>query len=223
MARGDAGVRCWVFDAQVQGVILDPSCSGSGTVFTRMDHLLPSFQRRQQQQQQQQQQQGGGQPALHEIGKCSDTDSGAGSESSIDQGRWGSGDDGSEGTQEGCSGGGNDVDLPSSVRGTGGTGGPQGCTSEHSDAERIRHLANFQVSRCLHEVGQNHSFLRLSACAVVCRRALCSDAQEALRARSLVCCSPPVTALSDLEPSGPEHSGTAATLHSLRGGLSNCQ
>jgi hypothetical protein len=28
---------------QVKGVILDPSCSGSGTVFTRMDHLLPSF------------------------------------------------------------------------------------------------------------------------------------------------------------------------------------
>ncbi|KAG1662267.1 hypothetical protein FOA52_002156 [Chlamydomonas sp. UWO 241] len=29
--------------ASVTGVILDPSCSGSGTVFTRMDHLLPSF------------------------------------------------------------------------------------------------------------------------------------------------------------------------------------
>lgn len=26
---------------QVRGVILDPSCSGSGTVVTRMDHLLP--------------------------------------------------------------------------------------------------------------------------------------------------------------------------------------
>lgn len=25
----------------MQGVILDPSCSGSGTVVTRMDHLLP--------------------------------------------------------------------------------------------------------------------------------------------------------------------------------------
>ncbi|GLC36293.1 hypothetical protein PLESTM_000428100 [Pleodorina starrii] len=27
---------------QVRGVLLDPSCSGSGTTFTRMDHLLPS-------------------------------------------------------------------------------------------------------------------------------------------------------------------------------------
>jgi 16S rRNA C967 or C1407 C5-methylase (RsmB/RsmF family) len=26
---------------QVRGVILDPSCSGSGTVVSRMDHLLP--------------------------------------------------------------------------------------------------------------------------------------------------------------------------------------
>ena len=26
---------------QVQGVVLDPSCSGSGTVVSRMDHLLP--------------------------------------------------------------------------------------------------------------------------------------------------------------------------------------
>lgn len=26
---------------QVKGVILDPSCSGSGTVVSRMDHLLP--------------------------------------------------------------------------------------------------------------------------------------------------------------------------------------
>jgi len=25
----------------VQGIILDPSCSGSGTVVSRMDHLLP--------------------------------------------------------------------------------------------------------------------------------------------------------------------------------------
>lgn len=31
-----------VYDcSQVQGVILDPSCSGSGTVISRMDHLLP--------------------------------------------------------------------------------------------------------------------------------------------------------------------------------------
>lgn len=28
--------------AGVRGVLLDPSCSGSGTTFTRMDHLLPS-------------------------------------------------------------------------------------------------------------------------------------------------------------------------------------
>ena len=28
---------------QVRGIILDPSCSGSGTVYTRMDHLLPSY------------------------------------------------------------------------------------------------------------------------------------------------------------------------------------
>lgn len=28
---------------QVRGVLLDPSCSGSGTTFTRMDHLLPSY------------------------------------------------------------------------------------------------------------------------------------------------------------------------------------
>ncbi|GIL96554.1 hypothetical protein Vretimale_2342 [Volvox reticuliferus] len=27
---------------EVRGVLLDPSCSGSGTIFTRMDHLLPS-------------------------------------------------------------------------------------------------------------------------------------------------------------------------------------
>ncbi|EFJ46755.1 hypothetical protein VOLCADRAFT_62249, partial [Volvox carteri f. nagariensis] len=27
---------------EVRGVLLDPSCSGSGTTFTRMDHLLPS-------------------------------------------------------------------------------------------------------------------------------------------------------------------------------------
>lgn len=27
---------------EVQGVILDPSCSGSGTCYSRMDHLLPS-------------------------------------------------------------------------------------------------------------------------------------------------------------------------------------
>ena len=27
---------------QVRGVILDPSCSGSGTGLSRMDHLLPS-------------------------------------------------------------------------------------------------------------------------------------------------------------------------------------
>ena len=28
--------------AEVRGVILDPSCSGSGTAHSRMDHLLPS-------------------------------------------------------------------------------------------------------------------------------------------------------------------------------------
>ncbi|GAX77818.1 hypothetical protein CEUSTIGMA_g5261.t1 [Chlamydomonas eustigma] len=28
--------------SQVQGIILDPSCSGSGTIYSRMDHLLPS-------------------------------------------------------------------------------------------------------------------------------------------------------------------------------------
>ena len=28
--------------AEVQGVVLDPSCSGSGTSHSRMDHLLPS-------------------------------------------------------------------------------------------------------------------------------------------------------------------------------------
>jgi hypothetical protein len=31
-------------NAQVRGVLLDPSCSGSGTVYSRMDHLLPSWQ-----------------------------------------------------------------------------------------------------------------------------------------------------------------------------------
>jgi putative methyltransferase len=30
----------WV-TLQVKGVILDPSCSGSGTTVSRMDHLLP--------------------------------------------------------------------------------------------------------------------------------------------------------------------------------------
>ena len=30
---------------QVRGILLDPSCSGSGTTFTRMDHLLPSYRR----------------------------------------------------------------------------------------------------------------------------------------------------------------------------------
>ncbi|MCO5557706.1 hypothetical protein L7F22_011277 [Adiantum nelumboides] len=29
--------------SQVKGIILDPSCSGSGTVYRRLDHLLPSF------------------------------------------------------------------------------------------------------------------------------------------------------------------------------------
>ncbi len=28
--------------SEVRGVILDPSCSGSGTTHSRMDHLLPS-------------------------------------------------------------------------------------------------------------------------------------------------------------------------------------
>ena len=28
--------------SEVRGVILDPSCSGSGTAHSRMDHLLPS-------------------------------------------------------------------------------------------------------------------------------------------------------------------------------------
>jgi putative methyltransferase len=32
---------CMVY-VQVKGVILDPSCSGSGTTVSRMDHLLPS-------------------------------------------------------------------------------------------------------------------------------------------------------------------------------------
>ncbi|GLI69443.1 hypothetical protein VaNZ11_014055, partial [Volvox africanus] len=31
---------------EVRGVLLDPSCSGSGTIFTRMDHLLPSHRLR---------------------------------------------------------------------------------------------------------------------------------------------------------------------------------
>jgi len=65
----------------VRGVILDPSCSGSGTVFNRMDHFLPSVQRRQQQH--------------DEI-----------------------------------------------AEGAGGSGVPE---DEHTDAGRIRHLANFQV------------------------------------------------------------------------------
>lgn len=30
-----------VLAMQVKGVILDPSCSGSGTTVSRMDHLLP--------------------------------------------------------------------------------------------------------------------------------------------------------------------------------------
>mmetsp|Transcript_40301 Transcript_40301/g.89498 ORF Transcript_40301/g.89498 Transcript_40301/m.89498 type:complete len:538 (+) Transcript_40301:127-1740(+) len=42
---------------KVRGVILDPSCSGSGTVFTRMDHLLPSHHVAGQKQPGQQQQQ----------------------------------------------------------------------------------------------------------------------------------------------------------------------
>lgn len=32
---------CGVAGVQVKGVILDPSCSGSGTTVSRMDHLLP--------------------------------------------------------------------------------------------------------------------------------------------------------------------------------------
>ena len=32
--------------AAVTGALLDPSCSGSGTALSRMDHLLPSFTRR---------------------------------------------------------------------------------------------------------------------------------------------------------------------------------
>lgn len=30
-------------DWEVQGILLDPSCSGSGTTFQRLDHLLPSY------------------------------------------------------------------------------------------------------------------------------------------------------------------------------------
>lgn len=33
---------CLLLLLQVRGVILDPSCSGSGTVVSRMDHLLPA-------------------------------------------------------------------------------------------------------------------------------------------------------------------------------------
>lgn len=33
----------FVLDGQVKGVILDPSCSGSGTIVGRQDHLLPSW------------------------------------------------------------------------------------------------------------------------------------------------------------------------------------
>ncbi|GFR46288.1 hypothetical protein Agub_g7844, partial [Astrephomene gubernaculifera] len=39
--------------AEVRGVLLDPSCSGSGTTFTRMDHLLPSYLQHRELQQQQ--------------------------------------------------------------------------------------------------------------------------------------------------------------------------
>lgn len=33
--------RLCLICVQVKGVILDPSCSGSGTTVSRMDHLLP--------------------------------------------------------------------------------------------------------------------------------------------------------------------------------------
>lgn len=38
------GVFEWNFTwHQVQAILLDPSCSGSGTVVDRLDHLLPSY------------------------------------------------------------------------------------------------------------------------------------------------------------------------------------
>lgn len=105
-------LRC----VQVQGVILDPSCSGSGTVFTRMDHLLPSFQRQQQQQQQQ--------------------TSGDEEESGSDQGQGLSSDggvSGDEGDEQGDAANGSHEQAVTSI--------------DSADAERIRHLSNFQVRR----------------------------------------------------------------------------
>ncbi|KAF5830704.1 S-adenosyl-L-methionine-dependent methyltransferase [Dunaliella salina] len=117
--------------AQVQGVILDPSCSGSGTVFTRMDHLLPSIQRRQQQQLQQHNQEQQHQENAETSGEGDSSEEGL-----SDNDRDMTEDDGQ----------GKDSDTHEqhhSMEGLEEGLGP-------ADLERVRHLANFQTRALRH-------------------------------------------------------------------------
>eukprot|EP00983_Pelagomonas_calceolata_P012926 412905-Pelagomonas_calceolata.AAC.2 len=106
---------------QVRGVILDPSCSGSGTVFTRMDHLLPSFQRRQQLQQHQEQ---------HHQENAETSSEGGSSEDGLSNDEY----------VMDCADKGGNADTHEPHHSMEGLQGSQG----HADTERIRHLSNFQ-------------------------------------------------------------------------------
>jgi hypothetical protein len=75
-----------VYMVQVQGLLLDPSCSGSGTVYSRMDHLLPSWQTKHARQSVGAKQQQKGLRDGVQQGEAGDTGDGTGQDASSGQG-----------------------------------------------------------------------------------------------------------------------------------------
>ncbi|KAL6754555.1 hypothetical protein V8C86DRAFT_3164693 [Haematococcus lacustris] len=115
--------------SQVRGVLLDPSCSGSGTVFSRMDHLLPSWQQQQQaghRRSQAAKQEGGGEegPEVEETGEEEEGEEEEGEE-----------------REENVGVGGGHEEM-------GGGGGGEGGAADRS--QRVRQLAAFQAAALRH-------------------------------------------------------------------------
>ncbi|KAG2499505.1 hypothetical protein HYH03_002452 [Edaphochlamys debaryana] len=113
--------------AQVRAVLLDPSCSGSGTTFTRMDHLLPSHRR---QGGQAARGQGEGKAAAQAAAQAAEDDEDEEQEEEDDEAA-------SDGSEKGD-------DAP------GGEAGPGRAPLDPAEAARVAPLARFQAAALAH-------------------------------------------------------------------------